>query len=247
MAQHVFMHLVKHDAIRRRARSKEYSRWWLAYPVLVALVGIVYFTIYVSSGEFQPQYLLYWTVALPYGFFMIAFARTHRERQNGTFGWWLSLPYSRFLLVSAKYTASVLYGIFCVLIAFVLTTLLSGYASLLNPMFGGDFLKQFFKAEFLWYGYLLCFIPFMAAYGMLTSFVGMSYLKPLLPLMWIGFGLSGNGFIWLTTKWQAFKEGPDPLHFAPQAWSWWGIVASFVAAGLMLAASAKIMEKQLRL
>ncbi len=255
MSLQAFIHLLKHEfRWGRNDKADNSGNWWIAYVAAVAVAGFVLYTWAVVEGKFKPQYLWNFVLGLPFAIFMLGFNMILREWKNGTNGWWLSLPYPRLSLLLAKYAAVILQSFILITAALAGCMLFSVYASVLKAeTFGQEFLFRLFQGELVWYGLILIYSPFMAAFGLLTGTVTQSRWRPLAPLMWLGFGISGNALWWIAwfggwmESLSELDQSGEAMAFSLQ-FPFVFLLAPLVALScLLLLWSGRILDKDLNL
>lgn len=189
----MFWSLVKHEArwrMGRRKRNTFFHRWdWLIYIVLLILVGIVSITFLASSRVIDPQKMYYLFTMYPIVLFILAFGQFSNEWRKQTFGWWLSLPYSRQVLMNAKFVA-VLWKGFVILIGLLIATILIFYYLLfidvrMQPIEPSLFLLSGCK----WFVFLLCSNPLVISVGLLFSVLWHSIYRTATLIVWVLFWL----------------------------------------------------------
>ncbi|GIP37001.1 hypothetical protein J31TS4_02810 [Paenibacillus sp. J31TS4] len=248
-----FGHLIKQDSLRTWWTGKGALRspWFWFYTVFILLVVVGSVTVLSLSGYYEPLAPLFIAFGLPYMAFMIGYNLFFREWKNGTVSWWLTLPYPRYRLMTAKYLAALLQNLLIYMAILLATLLLAGYSMLLDDRYRlSDFGAALLKTV-SWYGISLSIVPFMTVFGLLTAVVMSSRLKPLSPLFWIGFSITGNMATWMTafytdnTFWNQFGV-TEPGGIVVPVWFQAAIVpVSLVLAALFLWLSARIVDRQL--
>lgn len=133
----------------------------------------------------------------------------NKEWQEGTTGWWLTLPYSRSFLLSAKCVASFLRVLKMYAILFATTQIMTLYNNSTRPNFLPhpqllDVLQACAK-DLTW---LLIISPFSILLGALMVIITRSHWVPVSPLFWVSFGL-------LTNLYVANAIGLSPLNAPP--------------------------------
>lgn len=240
-----FAYLVKQDGLRwKRPETSKY--WFWFYVGVLAAVGICVVTFWSLKGRFEPLALLFLVIGLPYITFMIAYSKINREWKNSTFGWWLTLPYPRIRLVGAKYLSALLQVSFIYGLCYVVTVLIALYGLAIEGSFGAIRFYDFMKVTSLWYGVSLAYAPFMLAFGLLTGTVAQSRWKPLLPILWAGFGIGGNLINWLTGSfWGKLDWVAIGASYAWSAWLATALPITLLLSALLVWLSAEIVDKHL--
>lgn len=241
-----FLFLMK-DEFRRRGSGKSGNKWWMFYVAAGILIGLIFAAVF--ADNLDPYSIMFMSFGFPYITFVIAYSIVIREWKNGTFGWWLTLPYPRRSLILSKYAASICTAVIMHVIFWVGTQLFVAYALILKGNFDFYSLTAFMKTSAIWYGVIMMVIPFMAAFGTLTGVVSRSRLKPLTPMLWMLYGISGNSMFWIL-------ESPDLtiLRLARNVNEMFtvdsqvfGLIALgiILLSGILISAATVLMNKQL--
>lgn len=196
-----FMHLVKHEA-RWNIGAKKGIRWGLIYGLAGLILGLTFFTYAVLNGYMQIQYMNGY--GLPFVIMPIAFTLINKEWKNRTYGWWLSLPYSRVWLLLCKWIGTLLQMLKVYLLFLLLIIVFTLYAMILTGDYSMATLYDQFETAFKYLLFLLVIFPVIASFGLLTGVIAQTKLKPLMPLMWLMMILSINLFIQLINSGFAF-------------------------------------------
>lgn len=252
-AQNKFRSLVRHEFKWSRYMNNTEVRRTLVYIALAVIFGVAFFTYITMRTNFQPQYMWYFTFWLPWMAFGFAIHIVGREWQHHTFGWWLSLPYSRMKLVSAKFIAIFSQATIFYSAGYAAIILLSLYYQLLPGH------RPFDMATFLLWGLLfftlfLAQFPFMAASGILIGILSRSRKKAVLPLCGVLLWVVWGGFSWLlsigdggTNLYAALGEPNSAVYFPFNPLLIGGIVLSWLLTGLMIIYASRVLERHLNL
>lgn len=240
-----FPYLFKND-FRLQFRRWLTRKWTWGYFGAFALLLLAAMTIWGGRSEFKPEYLLYVCFAFPFIFFGISFGMVKREWSGSTFGWWLTLPYSRSKLLFAKFAASAVQAL-AVLIVYFGSMLLLELYNLLIHGFDSGVLQTFVKLEGEYLVVVLLVSPFMLALGLFFALIARSRLRPLAPLCWILFGTMGNVFNWLNVSTSDDGAVKSIILFdgSAQGWIWMIFPGVWLLAALLFAASVGVAKKQL--
>lgn len=243
---HTFQFLMK-DEFRRRGSGKSSKKWWRYYVAAGILFALIFAAVFAS--HLDPYGVMFMSFGFPYITFVIAYSIVIREWKNGTFGWWLTLPYPRRSLILSKYAASICTAAIMHVIFWIGTQLFVSYALLLKGTFDFYILADFMRTSAIWYGVIMMVIPFMTAFGTLTGVITRSRLKPLTPLMWIIYGISGNSIYWLL-----YSRSLNELHnindvnqmfvIAPEYFGLIGL-GIVILSGVLISAATVLMNKQM--
>jgi ABC-2 type transport system permease protein len=190
----VFWKLLRHEvrlkgSWRRQSRPHLSGRWLSLYFLLLLFGVLGTMGYYAFHQQLQLQNLWFIWFGIPY--MLVAFGASilKREWDNDTFGWWLTLPYPRLWLVSAKWIAAwlrvmaVLAGIFVLLSIYALILSLSLSPYMLAEV--GDFMLT----GLYWFFLITGFSPFILAVSLLIGSVQFCSLRPLSPILWAGFAI----------------------------------------------------------
>ncbi|MCY9515800.1 ABC transporter permease [Paenibacillus apiarius] len=245
MDTNALLYLVK-DELKRRKSKKDHAKWrlfYLAAGIVLLLTVTAFF-----ANKVKPMGFMFITFGLPYMSFMLAYSLVKKEWKNGTLGWWLSLPYSRSTLILSKYAASLCVVFLIFTAAWLITLFFYVYATIWQGSFEVAGLLSFMSGSSVWYLFVLAVIPFMNAFGLFTSIAGQSRLKPLTPLLWMIYGLSGNAIFWLpqTTNrgefWNTHIENGS-IPFGPYEFAI-TVPVSIGLGAILLYCSAIMLKKQ---
>ncbi|THF75121.1 ABC transporter permease [Cohnella fermenti] len=244
MERDQFAYLVRHE-LKLETRRLARGGWFWIYAAVIAVVILAALAIWGGEDALKPDYLLFACFAFPYFFCMLAYRMIKREWSDGTVGWWLSLPYSRLRLLSAKLVASFAQSMAISVLFFAAVAVLELYYAAVNGVgFAafGRLLEQ--EGEYLLL--LIVYSPMLLALGLLLGLLHKSSLKPLMPLFWILFGLSGNVFNFLGAS-AEIAEGRSWGLFdgtAP-AWAWLAIPAFWLVGAALFSGAVNICKKHL--
>lgn len=240
-----FLFLVK-DEFRRRNSAKHSNKWWMFYVAAGILIGLIFAAVF--ADNLDPYGVMFMSFGFPYITFIIAFSIVIREWKNGTAGWWLTLPYPRRSLILSKYAASICTAVIMHVIFWVGAQLFVAYALILQGNFDFHSLAAFMKTSAIWYGVIMMVIPFMTAFGTLTGVVSRSRLKPLTPMLWIIYGLSGNSLFWVLESPHLNKlqltQNPNEIFTVQSHEFGWIALAIILLSGILISAATVLMNKQ---
>jgi ABC-2 type transport system permease protein len=245
-----FMHLVKHEA-RWNIGANKGIRWGLIYGIAGLILGLTFFTYAVLNGYMKLQYMMFYGYGLPFVIMPIAFTLINKEWKNRTYGWWLSLPYSRVWLLLCKWIGTLLQMLKVYLLFMLGIIVFTLYAMILTGDYSMATLYDQLKTAFKYLLFLLVIFPVIASYGLLTGVIAQTKLKPLMPLMWLVMVLSINLFIQLINSGFAFgSEGfkQDTSSFAASDLSMAFIpvfIVSLLLGWIIIQFSAKLLSKHL--
>lgn len=248
-----FWALVRHEFKIRRCRKKAGRSvpgvWWLVYIALAVLAGIGITTYFAIHHTLRLEQLWYAAFGLPYVLFFIGFGNLKLEWENNTFGWWLTLPYSRVRLIGAKWLAGVLRMLVIWVGIYAFAALYASIIALTIEYYTfadvGAFLMTGLKLLLA----LMGFSPFIIALGLFTSTAHHTVIRPLTPILW-GLFMWGGGLLMSAmsagSKMIPVDDENVPAFFTQS----WGIpvciVLSWLAAYLIVRLSAYLLEHKLR-
>jgi ABC-2 type transport system permease protein len=243
MNESAFRYLLRHE-FRLELRKFFQKKWMGRYGGVILLLLAAALTVWGDRGGFRTEYLLFLTYMLPYLTFMISFRMLLREWKIGTVGWWITLPYSRTKLLTAKFAAAGLQTLMIYVLFFVGMSLLALYSAAIHGL-GTAPLRGLFAGEAIFAAILLGLAPFMLALGLLTAAIAHSRWVALTPLLWILFGLSGNVLTWLAGI--TLSDQPDAWVSAVlPGWILAAIPAVWALAALVLAGTIRIVSRHLK-
>jgi ABC-2 type transport system permease protein len=208
----VFWALVNNDINIAKSRKRSKGFWGKFYFILGLLCGITFYTMALLYGQTSPEFLHIVPSFLLFAFFAVNIRLIKREWQGNTVGWWLSLPYSRKLLLGAKFTAGYLRVLRTTFITFIVSLLFWVGGMLLRPDIWGRYnLCEIFMETGKTYIMVLLLSPCILVFGMALVVLKNTKWSPATPLFWICIPLllsclystvlnphiaSGNNFIW---------------------------------------------------
>ncbi|MCO1602970.1 hypothetical protein [Desulfosporosinus nitroreducens] len=184
-----FLTLVRNDSKLEKEDRRHRSLLSKVYAVFA--VVLINAALTFSKGYIDINLIIRCLLILtPFG---CAILVVNKEWQEGTTGWWLALPYSRSLLLSAKWVASFwrvlkMYGIFFA----TLVIMGSIYTSTLPVFFPKIQLLDLLQACARDLSWLLIISPFSITLGALMVILTRSYWIPGSLIIWVMFGLMTN-------------------------------------------------------
>ncbi|MCD9021418.1 ABC transporter permease [Cohnella silvisoli] len=241
-----FRYLIKHELAM--GISRFYKKIWIwVYVAIILILAGTALTIWGGNDKFNPTYILFSTYMFPFLVFGISVKTLKREWEKGTYGWWLTLPYSRFRLLAAK-AVSALIQVIAGYSLFFITVLLLGIYSFIIHGEGLSPIRELFATELQYAGILIGVSPFMLALGLLATVVRRSVMKPLTPMIWIAFGLFGNIFSWVSSFNSLSESGNSNglISGSLPDWIWLCIIPVWMIAALLFAATVHVCNKYLQ-
>ncbi|MDR0269207.1 ABC transporter permease [Paenibacillus sp.] len=255
----VFRNLVRHEfkrkgSWRRQSRSHITKGWWMVYSllVLISLVGTA--TYFAINNSLQLDSIWFVTMGFPYMVFFLGLNAVKREWENDTYGWWLTMPYPRKLLISTKWLVVWLKIWVGIVFAFVIASVYVLILSLTLPYYSLDSVVSFMIAGVNWLSLVAGLSPLIIALGILTATVQKSILRPISPVLWIVF-MTGFSLIYQTSDriFPGYMDGSETTLNISHAWfpfSWELPVImglSWILTYVVLRFAAHLLEKKLDL
>jgi len=190
----VFWTLVRNDSKFEKGDSRgRYPLNVLSYIIVYAM-GLGGFFWADHQGFMNGGFLLWcFLISIPFGHSLYLL---NKEWQAGTTGWWLTLPYSRSLLLSAKCVASFLQVLkeYAFIFAFTLIMSLIQYSNLPDFIPHPQLIDmlQGCAVDLTW---LLIMSPFSILLGALIVIIVRSHWVDASSLSWVGLGLLTNLYV----------------------------------------------------
>lgn len=192
--------MVRNDLqlIKERRYYFEHSIWMKIYSILAILIAIGLFTwgllrIPRVPLKFNMGIMFWYIPILLFVQLIIGLSMVRREWRNGTAAWWLTLPYSRSLLLMSKAIASFVrffqtfFIMWCFALFFVLEVIV------LRPdVYKVADLLSFFYLSLLGSLWMISLCPAIIFIGISLGILIQSRLKPLVPLAWVFIIIMGN-------------------------------------------------------
>lgn len=183
----VFLALVRNDTKFGKADPSYLNRMYFAVALFLGQLGLTWAT---RQGFINSGFVIWcFLISIPY---VNASYLLNKEWQEGTTGWWLTLPYSKNLLLSAKCVASFWRVLKIYAIFFVTTQIMMLLYNSMLPNFLRDQqpqlldLLQACAKDLSW---LLIISPFSIMLGGLMIIMARSHWLPSATAFWAGFGL----------------------------------------------------------
>ncbi|MGZ9585539.1 ABC-2 transporter permease [Paenibacillus marinisediminis] len=244
-------YLIKHE-FKFRKRNCRNRKWIGFYGVAIAaLIAIAYGFLH-ATIVFQPTTLLFFVFVFPYAGFMRAMMTVSKEWKDGTYGWWLTLPYSRGTLLRAKYIASGMWMVILGLSTLAVTVVVGICIMWIQGHLEADALSEFLSSVAIAYLFIYSTLPLMLGFGIFASIVRHSNWKPAMPLIWVCYGFSGNLLSWVPVLIIGDNFDFTNLHQMigdSMTWLWLVVMlaTSCLIGALMMWIASKLMKKQLTL
>ncbi|TVY04396.1 ABC transporter permease [Cohnella terricola] len=247
MPKGAFRYLIKHEIIAEMGRIRQ-GKWIWFYAVFILLLAGASVAVWGYDENYDPSYFLFTAYMFPFMIFGFAVRTLKREWNGGTSGWWLTLPYSRVLLLGAKAIAAFVQIVACMVVYFAIVMLLGVYSRI---MFGARVtsISGLFDLEAQLFAVLLGIVPLMLVIGLLIVAVRRSRMKWLVPLLWIVMGVGGNLSGWMMTGGGGLiiagtEKELALISYPPSLWIW--IVPVWAVAALLFAATVRVCNKHLQ-
>lgn len=198
----LFWKLVRHEFFsignrRKSAKRRITGKWWIVYIAALALIGFVLFTIGSGTKGFYMENIWYFTMGLPYIIFFMGHGLVKKEWDNETQGWWLTLPYSRNLLLGAKFFGS-LFQVWVVLLGvYVVANIYAIYLTLIQSSITAQDFLHFMIVGVNWLFPLACVSPLIVSLGITTAVTPYTAIRPIVPLLWVLFMSMGSSIYWV--------------------------------------------------
>jgi ABC-2 type transport system permease protein len=249
----VFLTLVKNDLGIAKNRKNTNPFWRRVYLYSGLVLGLALYTALLFNTEIKPNLIFFVPIFLLFSCFAVAMGLIKKEWQGNTAGWWLSLPYSRQVLLGAKFTAGFIRLLRNGFIALVISIILWLEGMILRPdIWSGYSMVETFIETCKAYVQMIFISPLLMAFGILIVVLNHSRLKPVSPIFIILFaGLMS--FLFSTFFKIIFSTGSGIVrNFAIPGFSTGityviGIVSALIMAYSIFMLSAFILEKHVEI
>ncbi|SEC40857.1 ABC transporter permease subunit [Paenibacillus sp. GP183] len=252
----MFWKMVHHEfklkgSWKGRSRLHLSKGWVFLYLALIVIVGAGITTYYSVHYELPLKRLWSVWIGVPYVLIAFGVAILKREWENETYGWWLTLPYSRLWLVSAKWIAAWLRMLVAVLSVFALLSIYALAISISLSLYTLAEVESFILTGLQWLLLMIGFSPFLLAVSLLIAGTQFSSLRPLSPILWAGF-VGGISYAFGGLG-KFFPDSPTARSLTEAAWHpipWEvpaGMGASWIAAYFIIRFTAYVLELKLTL
>ncbi|GAB6992066.1 ABC-2 transporter permease [Paenibacillus pini] len=172
---------------RKKNRTKMSRAWWLAYCLLLVIAALGATTYFAVRETFPLDRIWLATLGFPYIVFFLGFGSIKREWENETYGWWLTLPYSRLHLIGAKWLGTWIKVLIVISAVFVIGTVYIFLLSLILSNYTLSDAASFIITGLNWLSIMIGFSPILISLGLIMNSVMHSTLRPLTPVLWIVF------------------------------------------------------------
>ncbi|MGP0577940.1 ABC-2 transporter permease [Paenibacillus peoriae] len=248
----LFKDLIRHEfrnkgSWRKQGRNRLPRSWRLVYFSLFLIAAFAISLYFALHNQLELTRLWYVTLGLPYMIIFMGVGSLRREWENDTYGWWLTLPYPRIWLISAKWIAAILQTMVVILLLFVVGSLYALFiSSTIQPYTFAD-AASFIVTGLNWFVMIIAFTPLVIALGLLTASTKYSTLRPLNPILWILLMGGGSVFYWSGDQglYEQFDHAQTGQWF-PFTWHFpIAVLMSWVTAYALIRLSAYLLEKKL--
>ncbi|GGH83818.1 ABC-2 type transport system permease protein [Pullulanibacillus pueri] len=258
MTSQVFWKLVRHEffagANRRKGRKNFRGRKArITYYVVMLLLFFAVMTVVTMKTHFSLNNSWFCTLGFPYFVFFWGFGAVKREWDNETLGWWLTLPYRRETLLSAKLIANLIQIVLFFIGLMCLAVIYSTYLTCLQDHFHWSEISQFMRLGFNWIIIMLFFSPFLLAAGQFLVVAQHTLLSFMTPILWILCMWGGSFLYWFivgnnqNNVFMQMSEGRSVSFFPYTHTLWIYIVLSWVLSYVILRVTAYLLDKKLSL
>ncbi|MWV45760.1 ABC transporter permease subunit [Paenibacillus sp. HJL G12] len=254
----VFRNLVRHEfkgkgSWRKQSRSRISRSWWLAYCLIILIAAIGTMTYFAINEQLQINSIWFVTMGFPYMFFFWGYGSVKREWENDTYGWWLTMPYPRTKLITAKWLGIWLKLLIGIVIVFAVLSVYVLILSLVLPAYSLADVGSFMVAGVDWLTLVAGFSPLIIALGILISIVQNSSLRPISPVLWIVF-MGGLSLIFqlpdVVISENMIQQGTEQIRaeWFPYAWELPMVMGiSWILTYAVLKFSGYLLENKLEL
>jgi ABC-2 type transport system permease protein len=253
----VWPNLVRHEwktkgSWKKLSRSGLNRKWRLTYAAVIILTGLGIATYFAYRDSLRLSGLWFIVMGFPYMMFFLGYGIVKLEWENDTHGWWLTLPYSRFTLVSAKCAGALLRVATGGLAVYAAGAIYGAAVVAILPHYGWPDLQSYLLTGLNWLILILGYAPFILTLGMLVSSVVLTPLKPFGPIL-IGGSMFSLGMLYSqfsNSNDEALLQlsGDHTATFFPFPWeAGAGIIVSWLAAYLVLRLASALVERKLSL
>ncbi len=245
----VFIELVKNDLNISKNRRK-FSLWSRIYIGAAFIISFISYTITLIYHKVNPSFIIIVPAFLTFPIFAVSISMVKREWRNHTVGWWLSLPYTRTMLLASKLTAGIIRTLKLLGILALVSLAFWFEGMLLRPDLWNNFDTTgcLLQSCFM-YGIVLLLCPSLLCFGMLLSLLRRSKWRPATPLACVLFPiLTSFSFPKLFSGNEDFNQAWETFSLSGS----YGILLLGAAASLLLALvmfflSVYILEKQVEI
>jgi ABC-2 type transport system permease protein len=154
------------------------KQWVILFPLMI-LAWIIFTTYAALHGHYNMENAWFYMLGLPWMMFPFGGGAIKKEWRNKTEGWWLSLPYSRFQLIGAKFVAAWLKVLIVLVGTYLLAFLYALYMAFIVGHFHFHFqpVTVFMLKGTAWYSLLFSLSPVFVSLGTLRGVIRYTSLR----------------------------------------------------------------------
>ncbi|GED72177.1 hypothetical protein BRE01_58790 [Brevibacillus reuszeri] len=257
MSLRMFLSLVHHEwklkgSWRKLNRSQGFGYGRTIYLAILAIAAVGAASYFAIHGQLKLHQLWGVAIGFPYMLVVMGVLMLRREWENGTFGWWLTLPYSRLSLVGAKFFAAWLRTVVVSCCVYVLISLFAGIIALLVQGYSFEDVWLTMLTGLPLLAIVIGFSPFILSLSLLLATIHYTTLRPISPIFWVvimgGLSTFYNGFQTLIPNYNVAHQlfSGQPGLWIPNLWAEMaGLLISWIVAYLLIRISAYLLERKL--
>jgi len=241
----MLLQLVKHELNWNvpRMKSRNAIQKTIFWVTGVAAFIVALWSVTTLNGSFEPENGWYFLIAFPFLVNLTIYGLVNVEWHNHTTEWWLCLPYSRSILLSAKLWGGIIANVFLFAIIYVFLALFC-FCSI--PFVSGFGFQTFTTS--LWnhlerFALLICTGPFIGSLGILVAVIGRSLSKTAIIVLSALYGACIGAF-------SAYAGDHKGATFELLSFSLLKmilIVISWIIAYLIIRGSARLLQRKVDL
>jgi ABC-2 type transport system permease protein len=259
MTSNPFWKLVRHEFLnfgnrRKMERKKIKGKWWAAYVAIMIIIGFVVFTIASGKQGFHLENIWYFSLGLPYVIFFMGHGLVKKEWDNETQGWWLTLPFSRQILVGTKFLGSLFQTWLILIGVYILAVIYAVYLTILQNAITTQELYEFLTVGFNWIFILVCVSPIVVSLGMTVGVIPYTIFRPIVPVLWFLFMFMGSFLYWGVGSFKenakVFAEFAGQSHseiFSYSLLTYGFVVVSWIVCFIVIRILGYLLNKKLSL
>ncbi|SDW27252.1 hypothetical protein SAMN05444487_102118 [Marininema mesophilum] len=181
---------------RERSGSTSMPKKWITIYGALALVIVAGIATYLGiQGETKFKEIWYFNWGMLFWATARAGKSVQKEWDNETAGWWLSLPYSRGTLLTAKFFVNLIRWVKTSAVIYIALFIFILYVMALEGK-GSEIFDVLVKGG-QWYVLFISLSPFAIGVGILNWVIRKSMFRPMFPLLWILSLIVINILAWL--------------------------------------------------
>ncbi|MDP4093305.1 MAG: hypothetical protein Q8920_08090 [Bacillota bacterium] len=184
-----FSKLVMNDIGIAKNRNRQFAYWSKIYFFTAIICGFIIYTVLLLTSQVTPEVIGIAPAFLLFTSFFTSMAMIIREWKGNTVGWWLQLPYSRKMLLGAKFTAGFIRFLRVAVIALVISLAFWIEGMILKPSIWKHYDVGYVTTELgKMYIEILALCPLLIVSGMLFAILRHTKFRPVSPLFWVAYG-----------------------------------------------------------